>query len=61
MKHWTRELNVTKVSWTLRHAFSTRLTLEVAIRRPHPGVIQPAHFELVRSFIDDFRMLDLGD
>lgn len=50
-----------KVSGTLRHAFSARLTLEVPIRRTHPRIIQAAHFKLVCSLIDDFRMFNLGD
>ena len=61
MKHRTRQLDVTEVSWTLRHAFSARLALEVPIRRPHPRIVQTADFQLVRSLIDDFRVFDLGN
>ena len=60
MKHRTRQLDVPEVSWTLRHAFSARLALEVPIRRPHPRIVQTPDFQFVRGFIDDLRVFDLG-
>jgi hypothetical protein len=38
MIHWSSQVNVTKVTWTVIHRFTTRLALEMAIRRPQSRI-----------------------
>lgn len=46
---------------TLRHAFSTSLTFEVAVDCTHAGIHQSAHLRLMCGFVHDLWMFDFGD
>src|SRR5258705_5978904 len=61
MKNRPRQLNMTKMTWTLRHPFTTSLTFEVPINSAHARVHQSSHLGPVRRFVHDFRMFDFGD
>ena len=61
MKDRPRKLNVTKMTWALRHPLSTSLTFEVPINCTHARVHQSSNLRPVRCLLHDFRMFDFGD
>ena len=61
MKDRSSQFNMPKMARTLRHAFSTRLTFEVAVDSTHAGIHQSAHLGLMCGFVHDFWMFDFGD
>ena len=61
MKYRTSQFDMSEMSRALRHAFSTRLTLEVAIYGSHPWVHQPSNFWPVRGLVHHLRMLNFRD
>lgn len=61
MKDGSRQLNVTKMARTLRHPFTTRLTLEVPVDGAHTWIHKPPSLRLVRGLIHNFWVFDFGD
>lgn len=61
MKHRSSQLNMAEMTWTLRHALSASLALEIPINRSKTRIHQPSSFRLVGCFVHNFRMLDFGD
>lgn len=61
MKDGSCQLNMAKMTRTLRHPFTTSLALEVTVDSAHAGVHQPAHLGLVRRFIHNLWILDFGN
>lgn len=58
MEHGPRKLNVSKVTWTLRHALSACLAFEVAVYCAHSRIHQAADLRLVRCFIHNLSKFD---
>lgn len=61
MKDWSCQFNMPKMARTLRHAFPTGLTFEIAVDCAHAGIHQSAHLRLMCGFVHDFWMFDFGD
>ncbi|KAF8223136.1 hypothetical protein L208DRAFT_559920 [Tricholoma matsutake] len=55
------QLNMTKMARTLRHPFTTSLTLEIPVNGAHPRIHESAQLGLVGGFVHDFWMFNFGD
>lgn len=58
MENRSSQLNVTEMTWTLRHTFATRLALKISIYRSHPRIHQTTRLRLVRGLVQHLRKLD---
>ena len=56
-----RQLDMPEMPWTLRHPFSTRLTLEIAVYCTHSGVHEASNLRFVGRFVHDLWMFNFGD
>lgn len=61
MENGLCQLDMPKMSWTLRHPFSTRLTLEIAVYCTHPRIHKTTQLGLVGRFVHDLWMFNFGD
>jgi len=61
MKHRPRQLDMAKMTRTLRHTLTTSLTLEVPVNGAQTGIHQAANLWLVGRLVHNLRMFDLCD
>ena len=61
MEHGPCQLDMPKMSWTLRHPFSTCLTLEVAVYCAHARVHETTQLWFVGCLVHNLWMFNFGD
>jgi len=61
MKYGTSQFDMSEMSRALRHAFSTRLTLEVSIYGSHPRIHQSSNFWPVCGLVHHLWVLNFRD
>ena len=61
MENRARQLDMPKMPWTLRHPFSTRLTLEIPVYRSHTRIHEAADLRFVGGLVHNLRVFDFCD
>ena len=61
MEHGPCQLDMPEMPWTLRHPFSARLTLEIAIYCTHARIHETTQLGFVGGFVHDLWVFNFGD